>query len=336
MGLLIFWTGRDQQEAFLANLDDKVRWLRGHVFSPSTRVTYASQRKLYLHFCNLGGLAPVPLSHDNACQYVAFLSNKLAFNSIKQYINVVRIMHLESGHANPFNNSWHIDMLLKGTKRVLGVLQKQKLPITPDIFRRMFTLVNFSTPVEVTFWASCLVAFFSFFRKSNLFVTNLESFNPKLHLCRRDATFSSEGVTLTVRWSKTIQYRQRTLHIPLPHIPNSPLCPSQTLLLALRLCMAPPCAPLFTYPTLTGWLPLTVHTFQSKLHSYLSRLNINPSEYSGHSFRRGGASFALECGLPTEVIQAQGDWTSNAYENYICPSQDMRRQLAATLGSHIG
>ena len=57
--------------------------------------------------------------------------------------------------------------------------------------------------------------------------------------------------------------------------------------------------------------------------------------YSGHSFRRGGASFALECGLPTEVIKAQGDWTSNAYESYICPSQDMRRQLAATLGRHI-
>ena len=74
MGMLIFWTGPDQQETFLANLDDKVRWLRGHVFAPSTRITYASQRKLYLHFCNLGGLAPVPLSHDrpNACRYVAF------------------------------------------------------------------------------------------------------------------------------------------------------------------------------------------------------------------------------------------------------------------------
>ena len=86
MGMLIFWTGPDQQETFLANLDDKVRWLRGHVFAHSTRITYASQRKLYLHFCNLGGLAPVPLSHDNACRYVAFLSNKLAFNSIKSSI----------------------------------------------------------------------------------------------------------------------------------------------------------------------------------------------------------------------------------------------------------
>ena len=288
-----------------------------------------------IQFCILAGLSPVPLSPINACRYIAFLSQKLAFNSIKQYINVVRIMHLETGHGNPFHNSWHIDTLLKDANQVLGSSRKQKLPITPYILRQMFILVDFSSPLEVTFWASCLVAFFSFFRKSNLLVTNLESLNPDWHLCRRDASFSLDGVTLAVRWSKTIQYRQRILHIPIPRIQGSPLCPSQALILALRLCDAPPSAPLFTYMTPKGWLPLTGHTFQCKLHSFLTRLNIDPSDYSGHSFRRDGASFALECGLPTEVIKAQGDWASSAYESYVNPSWDMRKQLAETLGSHI-
>ena len=220
--MFIFWTGPAQQDEFLNALDDKVRLLQGHVFAPSTRLTYTSQRKLYFQFCLLAGLSPVPLSHSNACRYIAFLSQKLAFNCIKQYINVVRIMHLETGHDNPFHKSWHIDTLLKGAKRVLGVSQKQKLPITPDILHQLFLLVDFSAPLEVTFWASCLVAFFSFFRKSNLLVKNMESFNPRLHMCRRDATFSLDGVTLAVRWSKTIQYRQRILHIPLPRIQDSP------------------------------------------------------------------------------------------------------------------
>ena len=109
-----------------------------------------------------------------------------------------------------------------------------------------------------------------------------------------------------MRWSKTIQYRQRTLHIPLPRIPGSPLCPAHTLILALRLCNSPPSAPLFTYPTRSGWLPLTVQVFQDKLHKYLGTLILNLSDYSGHSFRRGGASFALECGLPSEVIRHRG------------------------------
>ena len=40
----------------LDSLDDKVRWLQEQVFGPSTRLTYASQRKLYQHFCVLGAL----------------------------------------------------------------------------------------------------------------------------------------------------------------------------------------------------------------------------------------------------------------------------------------
>ena len=151
-----------------------------------------------------------------------------------------------------------------------------------------------------------LIAFFSFFRKSNLLVNSNTAFDSNLHLCRKDATFSEDGVSLAVRWSKTIQYRQRVLHIPLPRIPGSPLCPAQTLILALRLCNSPPSAPLFTYPTRTGWLPLTVKVFQDKLHKYLRQLNINPSDYSGHSFRRGGASFALECGLPQKSSRHRG------------------------------
>ena len=197
-------------------------------------------------------------------------------------------MHLEAGHANPFQGSWHIEMLLKGTKRVLGAAHRQKLPITPAILRQLFKQIDFTLPLEVTFWAACLVAFVSFFRKSNLLVKSISSFDSNLHLCRRDATFSEDGVTLALRWSKTIQYRQRVLHTPLPRIPGSPLCPAQTLILALRLCNSPPSAPLFTYPTRTGWLPLTVQVFQDKLHKYLRQLNINPSDYSGHSFRRGG------------------------------------------------
>ena len=302
MGFCIFWTG----PGFLDSLDDKVRWLQEQVFAPSTRVTYASQRKLYQHLCVLGDINPVPLSQDNVCRYIAFLSQKLAYTSIKQYIHVVRIMHLEAGHANPFQGSWHIDMLLKGTKRVLGTAHKQKLPITPAILRQLFKQIDFTLPLEVTLWAACLVAFFSFFRKSNLLVKSITSFDSNLHLCRRDATFTEDGVSLAVRWSKTIQYRQRILHIPLPRIPGSPLCPAQTLILALRLCNSPPSAPLFTYPTRKGWLPLTVQVFQDKLHKYLGMLNLNPSDYSGHSFRRGGHPLPWNVGFHQKSSRHRG------------------------------
>ena len=86
-----------------------MKWLRDQVFASSTRMIYSSQSKLYLTFCQLTNVCLVPLSVDNACRYIAFLSHRLCFNSIKQYLNVVRVMHLEAGHSNPFHNSWHVD-----------------------------------------------------------------------------------------------------------------------------------------------------------------------------------------------------------------------------------
>ena len=80
-----------------------------------------SAQVILAFFCNLADITPVHLSQDFACRYIAFLSERLSYNSIKQYINVVRILHLEAGHVNHFLSCWHIDTLLKGTKRVLGV-----------------------------------------------------------------------------------------------------------------------------------------------------------------------------------------------------------------------
>ena len=109
-----------------------MRWLREQVFTSSTRMTYNSQNKLYLTFCQLANVGPVPLYLDNACRYIAFLLHRFCFNSINQYLNVARIMHLEAGQSNPYN-SWHVDTLLKGTKNFLWASQKQKTSIMPAI-----------------------------------------------------------------------------------------------------------------------------------------------------------------------------------------------------------
>ena len=90
---------------------------------------------------------------------------------------------------------------LKAQKCFGGLLKKQKLPITPAILLHIFGLVDLSSPLDVTFWACCLVAFFSFFRKSNLLVKAITSFDPSIHLCRKDALFSVDGVSLTVPYS---------------------------------------------------------------------------------------------------------------------------------------
>ena len=46
-------------------------------------------------------------------------------------------------------------------------------------------------------------------------------------------------------------------------------------------------------------------------------LSLDPADFSGHSLRRGGATFAFQCGIPSELIKLQGDWRSDAYMLYL-------------------
>ena len=188
--------------------------------------------------------------------------------------------------------------------------------------------------LDIAFWAVCLVGFFSFFRKSNLLIPSTEKFDPKKHLCRSDVQFLPSGAILLVRWSKTIQFRQRILQIPLPHISKSPFCPSSALLICMRMVTVTSAHyPLFCYPSPSGPKPITHAVFTSYLRQCLKKLGIDPSLYSGHSLRRGGASYALQCGLPADLIKLQGDWSSNAYERYLDPTLSLRLQVASTLGN---
>lgn len=302
-------------------------------FAESTRRTYNSQMMLYLQFCGSLNFAPVPISQDNLGRYIAFLANRLCYSSVRQYLNIVRLMHLDEGFANPLLDSWYLSSILKGIKRHKGVTTHQKLPITWNILHGILAVLNLSCTFDLAFWAACLVAFFCFFRKSNLLVQSMDKFDPKKHLCRTDVQFSPTGAVISVRWSKTIQFQQKILHIPLPHITTSPFCPSSALYLHQHLL---PCTeyplPLFCYISEEGLKPITHAAFVSYLRDCLQKLGLNPNDYSGHSFRRGGCSYALECGLPTELIKLQGDWASNAYEKYIDPSFTLRQQVASTLG----
>ena len=92
--------------------------------------------------------------------------------------------------------------------------------------------------------------------------------------------------------------------------------------------------PLFRYVQNSKWLPLTQALFSRRLHEVLQLLGFPSDKYSNHSFRRGGASFALNCGLPVDLIKLQGDWKSNACERYLEPSFGLRQLVAKTLGKN--
>ena len=80
--------------------------------------------------------------------------------------------------------------------------------------------LNLRDSKQASFWAICLVSFFGLFRKSHLLPPSPREFSPATFFTRSDFTFRDSTLLITVRWSKTIQFRQRIVTIPLVALPS--------------------------------------------------------------------------------------------------------------------
>ena len=157
---------------------------RNHAFA-----SYKSQLRAYLRFCLFFGYTPVPCRAIHLLRYIVFLARTLSTRSIPNYLNVVRLLHLQYGYPNPLEDplfKHQKTLLMRGIKRINGERVTQKLPITPDVLHKMQCHLHLDSSFDATFWAACLVAFFSFFRKSNLLPPSTTEFDTKRHLQKCD------------------------------------------------------------------------------------------------------------------------------------------------------
>ena len=75
--------------------------------------------------------------------------------------------------------------------------------------------------------------------------------------------------------------------------------------------------PAFSYID-NGRIKCVTHkSFTKFLKSLLVLVGLDPDLWSGHSFRRGGASLLYRLGIDPLTIQACGDWSSDTFLRYI-------------------
>lgn len=179
------------------------------------------------------------------------------------------------------------------------------------------------------FSCTFLFAFFLFARISNLAPVSVGSFDTKKHLCRGDIIVTSFGLLVTFKWSKTNQTGAKPLTIPLLYTSDPHLCPVRAYLMCSRL-PAPAAAPAFFTACRSGsYLVITKLQFVSVFQDRLAHIGIsNPNRFRGHSFRRGGATWAFQSGVPGELIQIYGGWASDAYKCYLEFSDNAKLRIA--------
>ena len=96
-------------------------------------------------------------------------------------------------------------------------------------------------------------------------------------------------------------------------------------------------APAFSTGYRAGsYIVMTKSQFVSVFRNRLARMGVpDPSRFRGHSFRRGGATWAFHTGVPGELIQIFGDWASDAYKCYLDFSDDAKLRVAREMVSSL-
>lgn len=298
-------------------------------FSFGTRSNLRTQFRQYLLFCAFFKLSPLPTTLDVLCAYAQFLSRSIQVSSIRNYLHGVKVFHLILGFPYDFSSNYVLQLTLQGLQRLKPHVPSRAPPMTPTILFRVAAVVNKSSPLEVVVFSTGLILFFLLARLGSVLPVS-QTFSKDTLLLRSSFSPCPSGLLVTFRHTKTIQFGKRLLHLPLLRIPGSPICPVSAFESAAFFHSGKPSAPVFQIPFRGSHIALTRSCFLTVFRQFLSRAGIpNHVSFRGHSFRRGGATWAFQCGVPGELIQIFGDWHSDAYKVYLEFSMQSKLEFAS-------
>lgn len=294
-----------------------------------------SALRTYFSFCikfQLRALCPTSLT---VCMFVEFLARTYKCDkSIKNIVSAIRLLHKRLHLDAPALYDFDLQLMLRAFKITLGG-PRQKLPVTLDILYKLCIACDSLGRLGVVLKCVFLFAFFGFLRCSNLVPDTANDFDIHRHLSRGDVFLHGAQLVIMIKWSKTLQSKERFILLPLPSLPTHPLCPVQAFHDLLRLFPAPPNAPFFILSPSRPFRPLTAPRLRRLLAVLLHALGLSSHLYSMHSFRKGGASLCYNIGCDFARIRMHGGWTSDAVFRYIFPDISAEAVLPAQLASHI-
>ena len=321
----------------LDDLHSCVTRIQAFALSDATKRNYHSVWNTYLKFCQFYSVTPFPASSSTIAAFIALLSFSVkSHHTVNNYLSALRRLHVFCHFDTSAFDDIHVKLTQKGLEKSMLHIPRRKAPLTPAILLQFYRHLNVCDSAHLAVWCALLVGFFSFFRTANLVPQSFDKFSSHHTLSRGSITFASSGALLTVTRTKTRQAGDTALVVPVPRIRGSPLCPTTALQLLLDSVAVPTSFPLFTYTTASHQHDcITASSLNNSIKHLASLVSLDPQDYSGHSLRRGGATFAFQCGIPSELIKVQGDWRSDAYMLYLTLPLADRLVLSHVVSQHI-
>ena len=137
----------------------------------------------------------------------------------------------------------------------------------------------------------------------------LEKFNPDTGLSRSKITLlHDKNIALVyINWSKTNQFGNKEIVIPMVADSVKALDPVFHLKLLYTKFNLSEHLPAFSFVKKGKVQCVTYDKFTTDLRKLLDKAGYRSRSYSGHSLRRGGATYLYKLGADPILIQASGD-----------------------------
>lgn len=307
---------------FSSELDQHASTLISKGLAFNSRRSYSSATRKYLNFCAHYCLDPCELNEHTLLRFITYLSlQHLSIRTIRVYLSGLRAWIISSGHPPPVIYTPRVKWALRALQRHQPE-PAQAHPITYQVLEKLQKSLDFSYNSLMQYTAMT-TGYFGCLRASE-YCFNPDVSPPLLRSSVRFHRAATPYMTLLIASSKT-SLKSFTVVIGCSH---ASVCAHCNMLHYLQLNSAHSASPLFSF--LDG-TPLTHRTLSRFIKKALARVGLKHQQATPHSLRAGAATDGASR-LPTSAdVQKLGRWKSDAYLNYIRPSQPDQAKVAAIL-----
>jgi site-specific recombinase XerD len=287
----------------------------------STVRGYHADWKHFCLWCEASKVCPLPAIPEAVASYIAECAGYLKVGSILRRLNAIAEAHKTVNAESP-THSGMVRNTMKGIRRSVGVAPVQKSAALTDDIRAMLEATDAGI-IGIRDCAIILLGFASAFRRSELVKLDTE-----------DCTFSKDGLTVTLRRSKTDQDGIGR-KVGIPYGSNPETCPVRVLQAWIeQACITS--GPLFRSINRHGQVQpgrfsgVDVARIVKKL---AERAGLDATKYAGHSLRAGHATSAAIAGASERSIMNQtGHRSVQMVRRYIRDGSLFRENSAGKLG----
>jgi hypothetical protein len=293
--------------------------------APNSRRTYHSGQRSFLLFCaRVRVTEPLPATPTDVCMWLTSLAaRRLRFTTIDNYRWALHSLHTDLGLPSVLDTNPQVQRIIDGIKRVQGAnaLRPPRLPVSPSVIRAITPLLNRDDPDHRMLLAAMWVACTAMLRPGELGVESAKAPTRLLTLQSLSLSRSSPpSYSILIAESKTDQLRAGVR----VRVAGRSATRALSHYLAKRAPTHTPNSPLFAR---ADGSPLTHAFLVESTIALAKKANISFTDpqsgrqFSGVSFRKGGATALAEAGVPDRIIQELGRWKSFCYKRYIHASE---------------